>query len=85
MLLRTLSIRTVELIVLWRDQFRYLSLMSTNLKLARKRRAQQAIQVPYLIDPKMPEGSFENYLLKMKHDTKWLAENSLISEHFNTS
>lgn len=28
-LLRTLSIRTVELIVLWRDQFRYLSLLST--------------------------------------------------------
>ena len=37
--LRSLSIRTVELIVLWRDQFRYLALMSTKMKLQKKRLA----------------------------------------------
>lgn len=41
--LRALSIRTVELIVLWRDQFRYLALIGSKQRTLRKRRAQTAI------------------------------------------
>jgi hypothetical protein len=41
--LRSASIRAVELIVLWRDQFRYYALMSASKRLARKKKAQQAI------------------------------------------
>ena len=37
--LRALSIRTVELIVLWRDQFRYLALIGSKQRTLRKRRA----------------------------------------------
>lgn len=37
--LRQTSIKVVELIVLWRDQLRYLALMGTSQKLLRKRRA----------------------------------------------
>ena len=37
--LRALSIRTVELIVLWRDQFRYLALIGSKQRNLRKRRA----------------------------------------------
>lgn len=36
--LRSLSIRTVELIVLWRDQFRYFALMTSKQRLARKKK-----------------------------------------------
>ena len=37
--LRSASIRAVELIVLWRDQFRYYALMSVSKRLARKKKA----------------------------------------------
>jgi hypothetical protein len=37
--LRHSSIKVVELIVLWRDQLRYLTLMGTKSKQLRKRRA----------------------------------------------
>lgn len=37
--LRSASIRAVELIVLWRDQFRYYALMSASKRLARKKKA----------------------------------------------
>jgi hypothetical protein len=37
--LRSSSIRTVEFIVLWRDQFRYFALMSTKQRLVRKKKA----------------------------------------------
>ena len=63
--LRALSIRAVELIVLWRDQLRYLALLSTKHRPLRRKRAQQSIQTPYLTD----QG--ENYLLKMKTDTRF--------------
>ena len=61
--LRALSIRCVELVVLWRDQFRYLALIGSKQRTIRKRRAQTAIQVPFMTD----DG--RNYLLKMKTDT----------------
>jgi hypothetical protein len=41
--LRALTIKTVEMIVLWRDQFRYFALMSSKVRLARKKKAHQAI------------------------------------------
>lgn len=41
--LRALSIRVVELVVLWRDQFRYLALIGSKQRTLRKRRAQTAI------------------------------------------
>lgn len=41
--LRSLSIRCVELVVLWRDQFRYLALIGSKQRTIRKRRAQTAI------------------------------------------
>ena len=41
--LRGLTIKTVEMIVLWRDQFRYFALMSSKVRLARKKKAHQAI------------------------------------------
>ena len=41
--LRSLSIRAVELIVLWRDQLRYLALLSTKHRPLRRKRAQQSI------------------------------------------
>ena len=37
--LRHLSIRAVELVVLWRDQFRYLALIGSKQRTIRKRRA----------------------------------------------
>ena len=37
--LRSLAIRAVELIVLWRDQFRYLALIGSKQRTIRKRRA----------------------------------------------
>lgn len=37
--LRSASIRAVELIVLWRDQFRNYALMSVSKRLARKKKA----------------------------------------------
>lgn len=46
--LRHESIKVVELVVLWRDQIRYLTMMGTRQKHLRKRRAQTAIQIPYL-------------------------------------
>lgn len=47
--LRQVSIRTVELIVLWRDQLRHLSLIGANAKKSvRKRIAHSAIQIPFL-------------------------------------
>ena len=62
--LRQLSIHIVEQIVLWRDQIRHILVQGTkpNQKIARKRKIQTAIQLPYLLD------SGENYLLKMKED-----------------
>lgn len=80
--LRSLSIRTVELIVLWRDQFRYFALMTSKQRLARKKRVQQAIQTPFLYAPKESDYC-ENYLLKMKHDTKHFADLPLIKSNFN--
>ena len=74
--LRALSIRTVELIVLWRDQFRYLALIGSKQRTLRKRRAQTAIQVAYLTEKN------ENYLIKMKHDTSVLATLPL-AKYFN--
>lgn len=74
--LRALSIRTVELIVLWRDQFRYLALIGSKQRTLRKRRAQTAIQVAYLT------AQNENYLIKMKHDTTIFATLA-ISKYFN--
>jgi hypothetical protein len=41
--LRSVSIRAVEVIVLWRDQLRYLALLSTNHRPLRRKRAQQSI------------------------------------------
>lgn len=41
--LRTASIRMVELIVLWRDAFRYLAMLGTKQRSIRKKRAQTAI------------------------------------------
>jgi hypothetical protein len=63
--LRMLSIHVVEQIVLWRDQIRHICLLSTKSgqKIARKRKIQSAIQLPFLTN----EGF--NYLLKMKEDT----------------
>mgnify|MGYP000999475149 CR=1 FL=1 len=37
--LRSLSIRAVELVVLWRDQLRYLALLGAKQKSIRKKRA----------------------------------------------
>lgn len=74
--LRRLSIRCVELVVLWRDQFRYLALIGTKQRAIRKRRAQTAIQVPYLTSQNV------NYLLKIKTDTACFASLP-ISKHFN--
>ena len=68
--------------MLWRDQFRYFALMTSKQRLSRKKKAQKAIQAPYLCTP---EGkSFaENYLLKMRHDTKFLSESTIIQRNFN--
>jgi len=74
--LRALSIRVVELVVLWRDQFRYLALIGSKQRTLRKRRAQNAIQVPYLT------ADNKNYLLKMKTDTNSFV-NMSIAKHFN--
>lgn len=82
--LRQASIRAVELIVLWRDQFRYFALMTSKQRLARKKKAQKAIQTPYLCDPKdMFDCYCENYLLKMRHDTKHLGDIQMIKANFN--
>ena len=78
--LRQLSIHVVEQIVLWRDQIRHIFVLSTKStqKIARKRKVQAAIQLPFLLD------SGENYLLKMRDDT--LDFNNLVSEkYFNFS
>lgn len=78
--LRQLSIHVVEQIVLWRDQIRHIFVLSTksSQKIARKRKVQAAIQLPYLLD------SGDNYLLKMRDDT--LDFNNLVSEkYFNFS
>ena len=82
--LRRLSIRTVELIVLWRDQFRYLSLVNNKMRLGRKKRAQKAIQTPYLRETE-DKKFCENYLLKMKYDTKQFADNAMIKANFNVA
>jgi hypothetical protein len=74
--LRHESIKVVELVVLWRDQIRYLTMMGTRQKHLRKRRAQTAIQIPYLTADNV------NYLLKMKTDTIDFAKLG-ISQHFN--
>ena len=74
--LRALSIRCVELVVLWRDQFRYLALIGSKQRTIRKRRAQTAIQVPYLTNDNV------NYLIKMKTDTTIFATMA-IARHFN--
>ena len=74
--MRALSIRCVELVVLWRDQFRYLALIGSKQRTIRKRRAQTAIQVPYLNNDNV------NYLLKMKSDTAGFATMA-IGRHFN--
>lgn len=82
--LRQASIRTVELIVLWRDQFRYFALMTSKQRLARKKKAQKAIQTPYLCNPSgMFDTYCDNYLLKMRQDTKLFAENAMIKTNFN--
>ena len=57
--------------------------MSTKQKLAKKKRAQKAIQVAYLRDPQPGDFLCENYLLKMKTDTKILGDLSVIVENFN--
>lgn len=82
--LRRLSIRTVELIVLWRDQFRYLSLVNNKVRIGRKKRAQKAIQTPYLRETE-DRKYCENYLLKMKYDTKHFADNPMIKANFNVA
>ena len=74
--LRAHSIRCVELVVLWRDQFRYLALIGSKQRTIRKRRAQTAIQVPYLTNENV------NYLLKMKTDTIVFASMT-IGKYFN--
>ena len=74
--MRALSIRCVELVVLWRDQFRYLALIGSKMRTIRKRRAQTAIQVPFLTTDNL------NYLLKMKSDTSCFATMA-IGKHFN--
>lgn len=82
--LRGLTIKTVEMIVLWRDQFRYFALMLSKGRLARKKKAHQAIQTPYLTDPVSSLDQFcDNYLIKLRYDTKDFSEMKLISENFN--
>ena len=61
--LRDLSIKAVENIVLWRDAFRYLALIGSKQRTIRKKRAQTAIQIPFLMSDNT------NYLIKMKYDT----------------
>lgn len=50
---------------MWRDQIKHICIISTktNQKITRKRKVQNAIQLPFLTN----EGI--NYLLKMKDDT----------------
>ena len=37
-----------------------------------------------MCNPAIPEDKYgDNYLLKMRFDTKFLAENAFISKHFN--
>ena len=65
--LRDLSIKAVENVVLWRDAYRNLALMGTKQRNIRKKRAQTAIQIPFLTNDNT------NYLLKMKYDTLQLS------------
>ena len=74
----------MELIVLWRDQFRYLSLVNNKVRVGRKKRAQKAIQTPYLRETE-DRKYCENYLLKMKYDTKHFADNPMIKANFNVA
>lgn len=60
-------------------------MMSTKQKIARKRRTQQAIQIAYLNEPKDENGPYENYLLKMKNDTRWFADSQTINDNFSIS
>jgi|LauGreDrversion4_2_1035121.scaffolds.fasta_scaffold140308_1 hypothetical protein len=53
-------------------------------RLARKKKAHQAIQTPYLSDPASSLDQFcDNYLIKLRYDTKDFADLKLISENFN--
>lgn len=84
--LRSVSIRIVEMVVLWRDQFRHMVQMSRNLRpIEKRRKCQRVIQTPYLLDPQnASDASCENYLIKMRHDTKDFNDLPLIRGNFNT-
>ena len=82
--LRFLSIRCVELIVLWRDQFRNFALIQSKIRISRQKKAYKAIQTPYLCDPVNKHDNFcENYILKLKYDTKDFADLQIIKDNFN--
>lgn len=58
--------------------------MNSKQRLARKKKAQKAIQAQFLC-PVEGQNYVENYLLRMRHDTKFLAENPVISKNFNVA
>jgi len=58
--------------------------MSSKVRLARKKKAQKAIQTPYLMDVASSNDQFcDNYLIKLKYDTLEFAYIPIINDNFN--